>query len=73
MPSITDAYSNSLAYEYENEVCIADMGEEAMEMLYPEFGDSAERYNQYACRDMDAEMLDYLNTLRETVKINGCQ
>ena len=65
---INYASPNSLVYE--NEGYIEDMGEEAMEILYPELGDFSELYNQYAYRDMDAEMLDYLNTLWETVKIN---
>ena len=65
---INYASPNSLVYE--NEGYIEDMGEEAMEILYPELGNFSELYNQYAYRSMDTEMLDYLNTLWETVKIN---
>ena len=65
---INYASPNSLVYE--NEGYIADMGEEAMAILYPDLGDFAALYNEFAYRDMDAEMLDYLNTLWETVKIN---
>ena len=63
-------YASPNKLVYENEAYIEEMGEEAMEILYPELGDFAELYNQYAYRSMDIEMLDYLNTLWETVKIN---
>ena len=65
---INYASPNSLVYK--NAGYIEDMGEEAMEILYPELGDFAALYNEYAYRDMDAEMLDYLNTLWETFKVN---
>ncbi|MCM1150219.1 MAG: spermidine/putrescine ABC transporter substrate-binding protein [Butyricicoccus sp.] len=65
---ISYACPNSLVFndaEY-----IADMGEEAMEILYPEMGSFKENYNLYAYRNLDAETLDYINTLWENVKIN---
>ncbi len=65
---INYACPNSLVYE--DAGYIEDMGEEAMEILYPDLGDFSQLYNQYAYRSMDPEMLDYLNTLWETVKIN---
>ncbi len=49
---------------------IEEMGEEAMEVLYPEIGDFSENYNKYAYRNLDAETLDYVNTLWEKVKIS---
>ena len=49
---------------------IEEMGEEAMEVLYPEIGDFSESHNKYAYRNLDAETLDYINTLWEKVKIN---
>ena len=55
---------------YENEGYIADMGEEAMAILYPELGEFSELYKTYAYRSMELEMLDYLNSLWETVKLN---
>lgn len=45
-------------------------GEEAMAVLYPELGNFSSEYNTYAYRNLDADMLDYLNTLWENVKIN---
>lgn len=65
---INYASPNSLVYN--DEQYIEDMGEEAMQILYPELGDFSELYNKYAYRSLDTQMLDYLNTLWETVKIN---
>ena len=62
------ASPNSLVYE--NEGYIADMGEDTMAILYPELGNFADNYNQFAYRNMDQEMLGYLNDLWEIVKIN---
>lgn len=63
-------YASPNRLVYENPAYIEDMGEEAMEILYPEMGDFSELYNQYAYRTLDNEMLYYLNNLWETVKIN---
>ena len=52
-----------------NEGYIEEMGD-AMEILYPELGSFAEAYNREAYRNLDADMLNYLNTLWENVKIN---
>ena len=46
------------------------MGPEAMEILYPELGNFADQYNAFAYRNMAPDMLDYLNSLWESVKIN---
>ena len=55
---------------YTDEEYIDEMGEEAMEILYPDLGDFAAEYDLYAYRNLPQEMLDYLNTLWENVKIN---
>ena len=65
---ISYASPNSLVYE--NEGYIEDMGEEAMAILYPEIEDFSSLYNKYAYRSLSVEMLDYINTLWESVKIN---
>lgn len=62
------ACPNSLVFE--DEEYIEDMGEEAIEILYPEMGSFKENYNLYAYRNLDTETLDYINTLWENVKIN---
>ena len=55
---------------YENEGYIEDMGEDAMEILYPHLGEFSELYNAYAYRSLDTDMLNYLTKLWETVKLN---
>lgn len=73
-PAIANAeyinYASPNKLVYEDAGYIEDMGEEAMKILYPDLGNFSELYNQYAYRSMDAEMLDYLNSLWETVKIS---
>ena len=54
---------------YENEGYIEEMGD-AMEVLYPDLGDFSAQYNRLAFRNMDADMLSYMTTLWENVKIN---
>ena len=63
-------YASPMSNVYTDEAYIEDMGEEAMEILYPEIGDFSELYNRYAYRSLDEETLDYVNTLWETLKIN---
>ncbi len=55
---------------YENEDYAEEMGEEAMEILYPDLDTFAERYNSFAFRNLDSDMLDLVNTLWEELKIN---
>ncbi len=59
---------NSLVME--NEEYIEEMGEEAIEILYPDLEDFAEKYNEYAFRNLSSDMLDTVNTLWEELKIN---
>ena len=46
------------------------MGPEAMEILYPDLSNFSQQYNEFAYRNMEPEMLDYLNSLWENVKIS---
>ncbi len=73
-PAIANAeyisYASPNRIVYENEGYIEDMGEEAMEILYPNLDNFSELYNKYAYRNLPAETLDHLNSLWETVKIN---
>ena len=59
---------NSLVTE--SEEYIEEMGEEALEVLYPPMESFADLFNRNAYRNLDAEHLNYLNTLWETLKIN---
>ncbi len=73
-PAIANAeytyYASPNRIVYENETYLEDMGEDVIEVLYPEIENFSELYNTYAYRNLDTEMLDYINTLWETVKIN---
>ena len=62
------ACPNSLVVE--DEEYIEDMGEEAMEILYPDIGSFREAYNTYAYRNLDADTLAYINSLWERIKLN---
>ncbi len=46
-----------------------EMGEEAMEILYPGIENFREQYNLYAFRNLDSDTLNYMNSLWETLKI----
>ena len=73
-PAIANAeqtyYASPNSLVYNNPGYQADMGPEAMEILYPKLDNFSESYNQFAYRNMEPEMLDYLNTLWEQVKIS---
>ena len=55
---------------YESEEYAEDMGEEAMEILYPDLDDFADKYNEFAYRNLDTETLGLVNSLWEELKIN---
>lgn len=73
-PAIANAeyicYASPNTLVYNDPDYIDEMGEEAMEILYPELGDFSQLYNEYAYRSLDADMLAYLNSLWETLKIS---
>lgn len=63
-------YASPNRIVYENETYIENMGEEAMDILYMHSDDFAENYGQNAYRSLSPEMLDYINSKWETLKIN---
>lgn len=73
-PAIANAeyifYSAPNSLVYENKEYQEYMGKEAMKVLYPDIENFAEEYNKNAYRNLDPEMLDYINSLWETIKIN---
>ncbi len=73
-PAVANAeytyYASPNSIVYENETYIEDMGEEAMAVLYPEMESFSALYNRNAYRNLDKDMLSYLNTLWENIKIN---
>lgn len=73
-PAIANAeftyYASPNSKVFHNPTYIEDMGEDIMAVLYPPMESFSETYNKVAFRNMSNEMLDYLNTLWEKVKIN---
>ena len=73
-PAIANAeyiyYASPNSLVYKDEGYQDDLGEEAMEILYPEIEDFSALYNEYAYRNLDSDMLDFVNTLWETLKIS---
>ena len=73
-PAIANAefiyYASPNSVVYTDEDYIDEMGEDAMEILYPEIENFSELYNAYAYRSLDEETLNYVNSLWETLKIN---
>ena len=73
-PAIANAefiyYATPNSVVYKDEGYIDEMGEEAMEILYPDVENFGELYNEYAFRSLNQETLDYVNSLWETLKIN---
>ena len=73
-PAVANAeatyYASPNKVVYNSETYKSDMGEEAMKVLYPPTDNFAADYNKYAYKNLDAETLDYINTLWEKVKNN---
>ncbi len=73
-PAVANAeytyYASPNSIVYNNASYIENMGDDVIEVLYPDMASFAESYNKQAYRNLDAEMLDYLNTLWENIKIN---
>ena len=73
-PAVANAeytyYASPNSIVYTNESYIEEMGEDVMEVLYPELGSFSEAYNKLAYKNLDSDTLNYLNTLWENVKIN---
>ena len=72
-PAIANAeyiyYASPNSLVYESEDYREELGEEAMEILYPGIDNFSELYNAYAYQNLDSEMLDFVNTLWESLKI----
>lgn len=62
------ACPNSLVYE--SEEYMDDIGEDTYEVLYAVADGFNDNFNKYAYRNMSPEMLDYINTLWENLKVN---
>jgi spermidine/putrescine-binding protein len=62
------ASPNSLVFEDED--YIEEMGEDVIDILYPDLGEFRDMYNEYAYRNLDSETLSYINSIWETLKIS---
>ncbi len=74
-PAIANAeyiyYASPNKAVYESEVYIEDMGEEAMDVLYPEGFDFKTNYNAMSYHNLDSNMLALVNSLWEELKISS--
>ena len=74
-PAIANAeyiyYASPNSAVYESEVYMDDMGEEAMEILYPEDFSFHENYNKMSYHNLDSETLQLVNNLWEELKISS--
>ena len=72
-PAIANAeyiyYASPNSLVYESEDYREELGEEAIEILYPGIEDFRGLYNKFAYQNLDPDTLGYVNTLWETLKI----
>lgn len=72
-PAVANAeyiyYASPNSLVYNSEAYREEMGEEAMSIIYPGIEDFSAKFNEYAYRNLDSEMLAYMNSLWETLKI----
>ena len=74
-PAIANAeyicYASPNSLVYDSETYKEDMGEEAIEILYPEGFDFAEKYDANCYKDLDKKTKDYLNSLWNKLTISS--
>ncbi len=74
-PAIANAeyiyYASPNSLVFEDETYIEDMGEETMQILYPEGFDFAAELEENAYRNLDPETLQLISSLWEELKITG--
>ena len=72
-PAIANAeyicYASPNSVVYENEEYREDIGEDTYDILYMGTENFRENYNTYAYRNLPQDMLEYMNTLWENLKI----
>ncbi len=72
-PAIANAefiyYASPNSLVYNNPDYQEEMGEEAMEILYPGIENFSSLYNEFAFRNLDKDTLSYMNSLWETLKL----
>ncbi len=74
-PAIANAeyicYASPNSLVYESDVYKEDMGEEAIDILYPEDFDFAEKYDANCYKDLDKKTKEYLNSLWNKLTISS--
>ena len=74
-PAIASAefiyYASPNSVVYESEEYIEDMGEEVMEVLYPQDFDMQEEIHKNAYRNLDPATLELISSMWEELKISG--
>ncbi|MBQ4556120.1 MAG: spermidine/putrescine ABC transporter substrate-binding protein [Clostridia bacterium] len=74
-PAIANAeyiyYASPNSAVYDSEVYIEDMGEEAMDILYPEGFNFHDNYNKMSYHNLDSDTLSLVNNLWEELKISS--
>lgn len=74
-PAIANAeyiyYASPNSAVYESEVYIEDMGEEAMDILYPDDFSFHDNYNRLSYHNLDSDTLKLVNNLWEELKISS--
>ena len=74
-PAIANAeyicYASPNSIVYENETYADDMGEDAMEILYPEGFSFADNYNRRSYHNLEEDTLQMVNSLWEELKISS--
>ncbi|MCQ2452738.1 MAG: spermidine/putrescine ABC transporter substrate-binding protein [Oscillospiraceae bacterium] len=72
-PAIANAeyiyYASPNSVVYNSETYVDDIGEDVYDILYMDSEHFKENYSEYAFRNMSPEMLDYVNTLWENLKV----
>ncbi len=63
-------YASPNRIVYTDEEYLEELGEETVAVLYPGTADFSAMFDRYAYRNLDSELLDYINSLWENVKIN---
>ena len=63
-------YASPNRLVYDDPEYIDDMGEDTMDILYPDIGSFRDAYNRSAYRNLNQDTLTYVNSLWETLKIN---
>ena len=72
-PAVANAeyiyYASPNSLVYNNPEYLEELGEDTVELLYRFTDDFSSYFNAYAYRNLDAETLDYITSLWETLKI----